>query len=126
MQPVKIGQLLLHDAEPAEPPVLVRPGPKRLVAGPKPPNASVLAPDLHFLLEGGLHLRGARPDLQAGAIALNQPAAAARDGAKQLVERVRELLHALLDQLVRDLLQRDAVLLQLGEHRAGAIYVLLL
>ena len=69
VQPVDIGQFLLHDVQPADPLVLVRPGPQRLVAGPKPPNAPVLAPDLHLRVEGGLHLRRARPDLQAGAIA---------------------------------------------------------
>ena len=65
------------------------------------------------------------PDCEAGAIAFEQRAAPPRDGAEQLVERVGELLHALVDQLFRDLLQRDAVLLQLGEYRAGARNVLL-
>jgi hypothetical protein len=96
-QPLNIGQLPLHGVQPADPLVLVPPGPKRIVAGPKPPNESFLPPDLHFLIEGRLHLRGARPDLQASAIALEQRTAAPRDGAEQLVERVRELLHALRD-----------------------------
>ena len=69
-QTVNIGQLLLYDVQPADPFVLVGPGPQRLVAGPKPANSPVLAPDLHLRVESGLHLRGARPDLQAGVIAL--------------------------------------------------------
>ena len=56
-QPLNIGQLSLHSVQPADPLVLVPLGPKRIVAGPKPPNESLLAPDLHFLTEGRLHLR---------------------------------------------------------------------
>ena len=56
LQPINIGQLLLDDVQPAEPFVLVRPGPQRLVPGPKAPNAAVLAPGLHFRFERGLHL----------------------------------------------------------------------
>ena len=47
-----------------------------------------------------------------------------RNSAKQLVERVHKLLDPLLDQLFRDLIQRDAVLLESGEDRAGAPQVL--
>ena len=64
-------------------------------------------------------------DIQADVITLKQRTAALRNGAEQLVERVRELLHAVRNQFLRDLLQRDAVLLQLSEHRARARYVLL-
>ena len=125
MQPVNIGQFLLHNVQPAEPFVLVRPGPQRLIAGPKPPNAPARAPNLHLRVESGLHLRGARPDFQSGAIAVQKCAPAPRDGAEQLVERIRELLHALLDQFFRDLLQRDAVLSSSASIARAPRYVLL-
>src|SRR6185312_11182662 len=82
MQPADIGQLLLDDVQPANPLVLIGPRPERFVAGPEPPYAPLLAPDLHLLLEGRLHLRRARPDLQTRAAALEQRTAALRDGAE--------------------------------------------
>ena len=71
-QSINIGQFLLDDVQPAEPFVLVGPGPQRRVAGPKPPNTPARAPDFHLRVEGSLHLRRAQPDLHAGAIALQK------------------------------------------------------
>ena len=76
LQPADIGQFPLDDGEPADPFLLVRPGPQRLVAGPEPPYAPFLAPDFHLRVAGGLHFRRALPDLQAGPVALEQDAAA--------------------------------------------------
>ena len=57
-----------------------------------------------FVVEGRLQSRQSRrADRSGGVIALDQRAPAPRDGAEQLVERVGELLHAVLDQLVGDL-----------------------
>ena len=81
-QASQIGQFLLHDVQPAEPFVLVRPSPQRLVAGPKLPDASTRAPDFHLRVEGGLHFWGARPDFHAGAIAIQQCAPSPRDGGR--------------------------------------------
>src|SRR6185437_10101216 len=47
MQPINTSQFLFDDVQPADPLVLVRSGPWRLVAGPKLTNAAFLAPDLH-------------------------------------------------------------------------------
>ena len=125
-QPLDIGQFLLDDVQPAEPFVLVRPGPQRLVAGPKPPDAPVLAPDFHLRFEGGLHLRrsparspggGDRPQAACGGGCAMAPSSLSNASANCCTPSV--------DQFLRDLLQRDAVLLQLGEHRAGARHVLL-
>ena len=58
-------------------------------------------------------------------IVTQQRAAALRDSAEQLIERVRELLHALCNQLFRDLLERNAMTFQLGDYRAGPLDVLL-
>ena len=58
-------------------------------------------------------------------IAVHQCAALPRDGAEQFVERIRELLNALDNQFVGDLLQRDAVALQFGDHRASRLDVVL-
>ncbi len=125
VQPIGIGQLLLHNVQPADPFVFVGCGPKRFIAGPKPPDEPLLAPDLHFRLQGGLHLRRARRDLQPGAFAIEQDAATLRDGAKQLVEGIRELLHAFRDQLFGDRLQRYAMPFQLGEQRTSTFDILL-
>lgn len=76
--------------------------------GSTPPNAPLFPPYLHLALDSGRYSRQARPDLQAVAIALEQRPATRRNGPEKLVERIRELLYPLLDQFLRDLLQRDA------------------
>ena len=45
LQPSDIGKLLLNDVHPADPFILVCPGPQRFVARPKTANASLLAPE---------------------------------------------------------------------------------
>ena len=64
-------------------------------------------------------------DIQTDVITLKQGAAPQRNDAEQLVECVGKLLNAVRNQFLGDLLQQDAVLLQLSEHRARTRYVLL-
>src|SRR6185312_4845948 len=59
-QSVDIGQLLVHDVEPAEPFALVAAGPQRCVAGPKSSNVPARTPDLLLCVARSLHLRRAK------------------------------------------------------------------
>src|ERR1700680_879737 len=106
--------------QPTKPLILVRGGPQRFVTGPQPPNAPLFSPDLRFGLERRFHFNGTGPDFQVGSFTLQESATLTRDGSEEFVERVGKLLNALLDQLLCDVIQRDAVSLQLGKDRASA------
>ena len=83
------------------------------VAGPEPPDAPVLAPGLHFTSHSFSSPES--PSRSPGSRVALEQRAAPGDSAKQFIESVRELLHPVLDQFFRDLIQRDAMLFQLRE-----------
>src|SRR6185312_6030574 len=109
LQLLHIGKLLLHDVHPADPFILVGPGPQALVAVPKAANAALLAPEIELLRIFLLQLIR-QTEIQGGAIALEQIAAAARDRAQKFVEGIGKLLDAIDDQIIRHALERNAVL----------------
>ena len=93
-QPRDVGQFLLDDVQPAEPFVLVGPGPQRCVASPKPPNPpswrqSSISASKAVFISGR-----ARADLQAGAIAVQHCRGAAARRRRTACRTIGELLHA--------------------------------
>ena len=112
-------ELLVDDAEPSDPARLVGARPQRRVAGEEPARAGVSVPGLeplrHFRPEA---LRAATCDCVLMR-ALFASRAAAFDSTQQLRERLDELGHAVGEQIVGDLPQRDAGSLEVVEYAAS-------
>src|SRR5689334_5286300 len=77
------------------------------------------SPNFHLRVEGGPGLIS-----RTRVIAPEQRVAATREDAEQLVERIGKLLHSIHNQLCRDLIQRDTMLLQCSQHRASVRHLL--
>jgi hypothetical protein len=108
LQGVRVLQLVVDDRQPAQPLILVRRGPQRLVAGPQAADPSLPAPDLGLGRKRRLRLIPAGFDPLAAIGSAKGPVTASGDGSEQRVEGVCELLNAVYDQVAGDLLQGDA------------------
>ena len=119
---------LLDDREPAE-----RVGDDLLVRVVVLPERRVFLPDAldEFLLVGALHrgvdrrLRVAEVERDAVAEVADGGVAARLDRRHQRHERLFERLHAVFGELRRDLLEAETVLLELAQHFARLVDVLL-
>ncbi|MGY4314565.1 hypothetical protein ACVWW1_003892 [Bradyrhizobium sp. JR3.5] len=110
--------------QPAQPFVLVIAGPDRLVLVPEPSDLGRRTPFLGAFLDRLLDAGAERQLLMVDAAA-ERGRALVGDRAVQLVGRVGEQLDAVLDQLLGDRIERDAGLLQLLQHVAGVLDILL-
>ena len=111
-------------AQPAEPFVLVVPGPDRFVVLPEPAYLARRAPGLRARLDRLAELAAQCQLLPVDAAAEHRRALV-RHRAVQLVGGVGEQFHAVLDQIGGDGIERDAGLLELGQHAPCVLDILL-
>lgn len=108
--PLRFGAM-----KPAQPFVFVAIGPHRFVVLPEPANSAGRSP----LFGGVLHCLGepvAGRQFLLIDLSAQDRGALMRHGAKQLVEGIGEQLHAFLDELGGDLVERDSGLAEIGKH----------
>ena len=108
---------LFRRAQPPQPARFVRSGPQGRVPRPEPPHSVFGLPLLGHGAELGQKIDGEAVALPVDPGHIDRPAAAVHGG-EQLVERLDELPHAVLEELVGHLLHRDAGAGE-GLHRVG-------
>ena len=123
LEPFDVRDLAVGDAEPPEPLSLVGTRPKRRIARPEPAYLTVGTPIPDGLQVGQGERLGQSRGLLIDLGGAGFPGALS-DGAEQLVEGIAEELHALGEQLVGDLLQRDAGVRQRRERVERSFQVL--
>ena len=110
--------------QPAQPFVLVGAGPDRFVVLPEPADFRRGAPVFGRLLDRLADIAAERQRLPVEACA-EHGGALVRDRAVELVGGIGEQLDAVLDQLGRDRIERDAGLFELGEDVLGVLDIFL-
>ena len=113
----RVLELLFRRAQPPQPARFVRSRPQRRVPCPEPPHTILGLPLLDRGAELGQKIDGKAVALPVDPGRIDRPAAAVHGG-EQLVERLDELPHAVLEELVGHLLHRDAGAGE-GLHRVG-------
>ena len=118
-----VREFVLDNAQPRQPPVLVGVAPQGLVARPETADRAGHAPGFHGLA-GLRRQRVAEHQGLAVELGPEEADALARHRAEQLVGRVDEELHALLDELSCDGIDVDPGLRKPRHHGLGARDVL--